>query len=947
MPGISNNLYPPIFKKSYVPAFVDSCKIYFSISPYNSLSDITIEATQVIVQNQKTNQSVLKRSLYPSGIKITSFEADNEIKGEEKYFIVINSNDIEGGFNYNETYKVQIRFSDKNVSSISDKMDEWLNGNLANFSQWSTVVLIRPISKPIISLKNFNLDATSTTITNSDLTILGTVYPSVTGDYETFKNYRILIYDENNVLLEDSKDKYFYDSNMIQYNCKYNFESDKNYILKIQVLSKNLYFLYKTINFYVSYATYEDFEATITAEIDKKAACTVITLNNDVLTEMGTNIVIRRTSNKTNFKFWEDVYTILIPSKTNLNLVWRDYTIESGVWYKYSVVKRNKENYRSTPIEIKNPIMGQFEDIFLTTSEQQLTIRFDPQINNYSRVVSESLTETIGSKYPFIRRNGKVNYRTFSISGTISYFCDLQRNLMNSSREDLYGTAANLYETYNSNNNISLYNDIIQEKEFREKVIEFLYNNDVKLYKSATQGNILVKLMNISLTPNNSLSRQIYSFTCTAYEIDEFNYQNCIKYNIQDEGEYVEQTSFSISKLGQLIIPSLDIYNKDTGNIIKTKDSSYFGSQNLISGLLKTKYEYLETEDVEINIESLSYLKISLTSNPYLIGISNGRPYQIKDTNKSEEAICIGHIVIINGEYIIIGKDGIYELPQNDTSVTSLVFVSPNEQGVIDFEAIIQEKERKNKNVKQYSIITKVGQLWGDFKLIDNTSESIYYNIINKYNFVDTNEGINQRISRIAGLRVQAQPGTSFYIKEKQDTEYEKHTLNQTGLLQFYDQNTDIQGLYFIGPKLIEISQQEKERNGLHQHEFYDTGEVITLENIKYPKNNCVYHLSPFERTEKNTLIISKQQLQEIENILTYLNATSLQNSSNEYVWNTKNNEVQKLEDSEGIGFLYSAFDKYIFYNGSWYPFTDSHQVILSNIEAIIDYYCIILKERY
>jgi hypothetical protein len=57
---------------------------------------------------------------------------------------------------------------------------------------------------------------------------------------------------------------------------------------------------------------------------------------------------------------------------------------------------------------------------------------------------------------------------------------------MNSSREDLYGTSANLYETYNSNNNISLYNDIIQEKEFREKVIEFLYNNDVKLYKSAT-----------------------------------------------------------------------------------------------------------------------------------------------------------------------------------------------------------------------------------------------------------------------------------------------------------------------------------------------------------------------------------------------------------------------------------------------------------------------------
>ena len=32
MPGINNNLYPPIFKKSYAPAFVGTCRVYFSIS---------------------------------------------------------------------------------------------------------------------------------------------------------------------------------------------------------------------------------------------------------------------------------------------------------------------------------------------------------------------------------------------------------------------------------------------------------------------------------------------------------------------------------------------------------------------------------------------------------------------------------------------------------------------------------------------------------------------------------------------------------------------------------------------------------------------------------------------------------------------------------------------------------------------------------------------------
>ncbi len=119
------------------------------------------------------------------------------------------------------------------------------------------------------------------------------------------------------------------------------------------------------------------------------------------------------------------MYTTLLTPNTTLNLEWRDYTVESGVWYKYAVSKIDEYNFRSVSIESKKPVMALFEDIFLTTKDQQLKIRFDPQVNNYSRVVSESLTETIGSKYPFIRRNGRVDYKTFSISGTITYFSDI------------------------------------------------------------------------------------------------------------------------------------------------------------------------------------------------------------------------------------------------------------------------------------------------------------------------------------------------------------------------------------------------------------------------------------------------------------------------------------------------------------------------------------------
>jgi len=83
--------------------------------------------------------------------------------------------------------------------------------------------------------------------------------------------------------------------------------------------------------------------------------------------------------------------------------------------------------------------------------------------------------------------------------------------------------------------------------------------------------------MNISFTPNITLSRQIYDFTCTAYEIDEFNHENCIKYSIQDEGAYVNEDRFFITKYGQLMAPNQDRYYEDTKEFLDTVDSYYFG----------------------------------------------------------------------------------------------------------------------------------------------------------------------------------------------------------------------------------------------------------------------------------------------------------------------------------------------------------------------------------
>ena len=106
-------------------------------------------------------------------------------------------------------------------------------------------------------------------------------------------------------------------------------------------------------------------------------------------------------------------------------------------------------------------------DIFISDQDRQLKISLDPQISNFSIKTNESVIETIGSQYPFIRRNNIINYKTFSLSGTISAFMDLGFNDFNASKQDLYNDSYVNYELYNSKNNVSFYNDFIYEKFFR------------------------------------------------------------------------------------------------------------------------------------------------------------------------------------------------------------------------------------------------------------------------------------------------------------------------------------------------------------------------------------------------------------------------------------------------------------------------------------------------
>jgi hypothetical protein len=124
--------------------------------------------------------------------------------------------------------------------------------------------------------------------------------------------------------------------------------------------------------------------------------------------------------------------------------------------------------------------------------------------------ILESKQDTIGGKYPHMFRNGNVLYKEFAISGMISYLEDPNNEFHVDFKE------------FNDVNTTNLTNDnITKERIFKTEVLNWLNNGKPKLLKTATEGNYVVRLISVSLTPNDTLGRMLHSFNATAVEIQD------------------------------------------------------------------------------------------------------------------------------------------------------------------------------------------------------------------------------------------------------------------------------------------------------------------------------------------------------------------------------------------------------------------------------------------
>ena len=192
-----------------------------------------------------------------------------------------------------------------------------------------------------------------------------------------------------------------------------------------------------------------------------------------------------------------------------------------------------------------------FEHAFLYDGERQLKIKYNPKVSSFKNDILESKTDTIGGQFPFIFRNGNVKYKEFPISGLISCLLD---------EENLFMDKENLGQHDLSSNLIS--ENIASEREFKLEVLEWLNNGQPKLFRSPTEGNYIVRLMNVSLAPNDTLGRMLHTFTATAYEIAECTYDNLSKLNLISLGDpTVAQLRWETVLLDRAVNDNLLKYN--------------------------------------------------------------------------------------------------------------------------------------------------------------------------------------------------------------------------------------------------------------------------------------------------------------------------------------------------------------------------------------------------
>jgi hypothetical protein len=845
----STGLYAPTIDTS-MPAFIAVgeayCRVYFSLSKFSS-STSAIKSVHVSVVKQSSGQSVVNKTdnaskdrFRSSGIIIINSAPKPVENVENYYYIDVFNEDIKSGdsigWQPGWIYKIQLRLSEVTYSGTPGQA-AWLVAEASNFSEWSTYCTVKATGLPQIKIPAFEFDSSTVSSSNQDEEIplsistldFNATYSNSEDISETLYSYNLILYDANENILEKSGELFtnqYYTPNQMAYTLKTAFKDGASYKLRLTFTTINKYSNSYDFNLAISQSatstttisaiTIENvdnlsnepfissFKEETTLEKEEDEGRIAIKFFSSDQNPYNGNICLRRSSSKDDYNTWDDIKIVVcVNSVINSLPVIYDNTIESGVWYKYAVqtIETNGDRGIMNPSDesLITPILRDFHFAFLVgTNGQQLALRYNNTMNSYAYTYSETKTDTIGGKYPFITRNGNMKYRTFPINGLISFNMD-ENSLFITEKEiycdetsgNVYTDVIDSYKTRRKTHHIDVY-DYKREFDFREKVLAFLQDGKPKLFKSATEGNVIVRIMSVAAQPDQTTGRMIASFTSTAYEIAEATMENYLKYSFLTVGNYSSSFEAYATKLGQLdidIVPGENIiakiwekYDHSTQNIAGTRQTL----QN-INGMT------IEFTDPPLQVytnagELVVGNNIQYGNSTITVRAGFSRVY-VFDENISFTGTYVDGVFSGDNVTVLGGVDNIYD---EDGNLINTIHIT------VDFLYQVGEEPYVEKQISKRITQKNIGQLFGAYQPGSNLYNEIYYKFYYEWAYQF------RRLNNVTWTCIEAVPGAVFKIMDEadeattQDVSSMYHDINWTGVLNL-EGFGNISGLTYVG----------------------------------------------------------------------------------------------------------------------------------------------------
>ena len=539
---MSTKLYPPYIEGT-IPAFSGTViTVPFSMNKAVSKNQVAGFALKI-----KTVQS----NTFITTIINTDFERkelDYIFENGEVQFEIPTVDDkgnaredIWRYFNIGQYYKVQLAYitTDGNIESPS-----YTTG------YYSTVGVVKYTTAPVIEMSGLDFGKINThnyhyighysQYSNDKDNPKDTTEKLYSSRFRVFDSRGNLVEEREEILHDITEDTEIYES-YEKWTLKRDLEVNTSYYIQFIATTTNKMTVYTPRYRIMQKKTIEpDLKADFIAMMNFDEGYVDLTLKGVINEfgleepETGTYVICRTSQEEDNV--WNEIVRFKLEAEVPSRFLWRDFTVQQGINYTYSIQQYNNLGLYSDRILNKvydedgnlktGPIFADFEDMFLFDGTRQLKVKYNPSVSGINKNIQESKMETIGSKYPFIFRNGSIDYKEFPISGLISYLMDEANLFLNEEEFKVENKTTNLIgENFSA------------ERIFKLKVLEWLTDGQPKLLRSPGEGNYIVRLLNVSMSPNATVGRMLHTFNCTATEIADYTYESLSKYKLIDTND--------------------------------------------------------------------------------------------------------------------------------------------------------------------------------------------------------------------------------------------------------------------------------------------------------------------------------------------------------------------------------------------------------------------------